>query len=159
MQKSVVGDIKSSRILNNNVNMVNLQNTSKTSLSELRNEWSKKESITCISPVLLDETGREIGGFTNQLLVRIKSDDDYQLLIRSLAAYSVLHVETTRFDPLTYLITLGKDTAKNTMQIAGELYESGLFACAEPNLIHFIQPCTNDELFSQQWALKNTGQS
>jgi hypothetical protein len=158
MQNMHAGSVRSSSNLGNRLTIMDMQNTSKKNLLALHKQWNGKEGVLYASPVLLDETGKEIGGFTNQVLVRLKSVDDTSLLTASIVAYSVKSIEVNEFDKLVYILTLDSDTGKNTMQIAGELYETGLFDYAEPNLIHFIEPCTNDPYFSQQWGLNNTGQ-
>jgi len=37
-----------------------------------------------------------------------------------------------------YILTLKKGATRDAMQTANDLYESGLFRAAEPNLIHLV---------------------
>jgi subtilisin family serine protease len=159
MQKTRAGNIKNSYKLGDQLSVIELQDTGKNNLLKLQKQWNAKEDVIYSSPILLDETGKEIGGFTNQILVRLKSTDDYPLLTESIVTYNIQSIEISAFDNRTYILTLDRDTVKNTMQIAGELYETGLFEYAEPNLIHFIEPLTNDPYFPHQWGLNNTGQN
>lgn len=91
-------------------------------------------------------------------MVKIKHVKDYLLLLHNVKLYNIVHVESCEFDERTYLITINP-TQKNSMQIANELYETGLFEYAEPNLLHIIHLSTSDQYYSQQWALNNMGQN
>jgi subtilisin family serine protease len=159
IQRSITGNVKRIYDLNGQLFLVDMQNTSKENLKELHEQWHAREDIIYISPVFLDETGCEAGGFTNQVLVRIKSMDDYSTLIKSVMNYNVKTIKPCDFDERTYMLTLDQGAEKNAMQTANELYETGLFEYAQPNLIHFLKLSTNDQHFLQQWGLKNTGQS
>jgi hypothetical protein len=92
------------------------------------------------------------------VLIRLKSIQDYPLLVNSIATYNIQSVNLCDFDERTYLLTIDKSSNKDAMQIANELYETEMFEYAEPNLIHFIKFETNDTYFPDQWALNNTGQ-
>jgi subtilisin family serine protease len=92
------------------------------------------------------------------VLIRLKSIQDYPLLVNSIATYNIQSVNLCDFDERTYQLTIDKSSNKNAMQIANELYETEMFEYAEPNLIHFIKFETNDTHFPDQWALNNTGQ-
>ena len=159
VQKTIADSVKNIYYLNNNLMMIDIQNTSKENLMELQKQWNTKEDITYISPVLLDGTGNEIGGFTNQVLIRLNYATDYPILTKAAMNYHVKTIKSCDFDEQTYSLTLDKGSEKNAMQTANELYETGMFDYAEPNLIHFLQLSTNDQYFTQQWALNNTGQS
>ena len=81
------GNVKEIYDLNNQLFMIDMLNTSKENLFELINHFNTNEKIVYTSPVLLDETGREIGGYTNQVLVRLKAEADYSLLIESITVH------------------------------------------------------------------------
>ncbi|MCL2098747.1 MAG: S8 family serine peptidase, partial [Bacteroidales bacterium] len=158
MQQLVAGNVKSIYDLNNQIFMVFVQNFDKESIMELQQQWNTKENVIYSSPVFIDETGKEIAGFTNQILVRLKNLLEYSLLIKSTATYQIKDIKQCVYDELSYLLTLENGSVKNAIQIANELYETDLFEYAEPNLIHFLELSTNDQYSSQQWALNNTGQ-
>ena len=94
----------------------------------------------------------------NRIIVRLKKESDYQVLLNNITYYDIDSIEQNEFDSKTYLLKLNYSSSKNAMQIANELYEKGLFEYAEPDLLLFIKYATNDAYFSQQWALNNTGQ-
>ena len=66
--------------LNNRLFMVDMQNASKESLMELQKQWNTKEDVIYSSPVFIDEKGKEMGGLTNQILIRLKDVADYSQL-------------------------------------------------------------------------------
>ena len=145
--------------LPNRLTMVDMENVSKENLMELQQQWNTREDVIYVSPILLDEDGKEVGSFTNQVIIRLKTTADYPLLIRSVMPYQIKDVKQSKFDGRSYLLTLENGTVKNAMQTANELYETGFFEYVEPNLIHFLKLATNDTYFNNQWALKNTGQN
>jgi len=132
---------------------------SKENLMELQKQWSTQENVIYSSPVFIDETGREIAGLTDQIILRLKHEADYPLLTKNILSYQIKDIKQCEYDKLTHLLTLEKGSVKNAMQTANELHETGLYEYAEPNLIHFIKLSTADTHYSQQWALKNAGQS
>ena len=75
-----------------------------------------------MSPVFVDKEGKEAGGLTNQVLVRLKSTEDYPLLARSIASYNIQTIEPSGFDAHTYTITHAKDSINNVLKVANELY-------------------------------------
>jgi subtilisin family serine protease len=158
IQGSITGQIQRIYQLSNKLVMIDMQNVSRTAILNIQKQWNNKENVIYTSPVLLDSAGVEIGGITNKALIRLKSVQDYLLLVNSIATYSIQSVKLCDFDERTYLLTVDKSSNKDAMQIANELYETGMFEYAEPNLIHFIKFETNDTYFPEQWALNNTGQ-
>ena len=144
--------------LNNRLFMADMENTSKENIIQMEKQWNTQEDVSYVSPVLLNEDGREIGGFTNQVIVRLLSLSDSTLLQKTVEAYQIKSIQPSGFDDRTYLLTLDKGEEKNAMQIAGELHDTGLFEYAEPNLINFVELSTADTYYLQQWGLKNTGQ-
>jgi subtilisin family serine protease len=158
IQSGITGQIQRIYQLSDKLVMVDMKNVSKGTILNLQEQWNSKENVIYTSPVLLDDAGIEIGGITNQVLIRLKSVQDYSLLTNSIATYNIQSVKLCDFDERTYLLTLDKSSNKDAMQIANELYETDMFEYAEPNLIHFIKFETNDTYFAQQWALNNTGQ-
>jgi subtilisin family serine protease len=157
--KAYASSLKDIYDLNDQLFLVDMQNTSKENLLEMLEQWKTSEGIVYTSPVFLDETGREIGGLINQVFVRLKSIIDYPFLEKSIKDYPIQTVNPCDFDERTFRLTLARDAKKDSMLIANELHETCLFEYAEPNLIHFPYLATNDKYFNQQWGLKNTGQS
>jgi subtilisin family serine protease len=141
------------------LNLISFSNTDKTSLTHLVTQWKNRDAILYSGHVFIDRQGKEIAAMTNQLIVKLKNKNDYTVLEKSIKPYDINKIVRTEFDSSTYLLSLNYSSEKNAMQIANELYETGLFDYAEPDLMLFINYETNDTYFPQQWALKNTGQN
>ena len=159
MQHTVTGNVKDVYNLNNRLFMVDVQNSGKERLIELQEQWNIREDVIYSSPVFIDETGKEMAGLTNQILIRLKNVADYSLLSKSVSSYQIKDIKLSEFDDRSYLLTLENGTVKNAMQAANELFETGLYEYSEPNLIHFIELTTVDTYFQHQWGLNNTGLS
>ena len=159
MQANKMNTVESIITLDEGLFLINTKNENKESTLELVNHWNTMENVSYSSEILIDENGNEIGGVTNQVLVRLKPETDYSLLLHSLIPYNVRDINPCKFDERTYSVTVNKNSEKSSMQVANELFETGLFDYAEPNLVHFLKLSTNDTYFLQQWGLNNTGQS
>jgi len=153
MQRTAVGNIRNVYELCSRLTMVDVQSTCVENILELQSQWSSKEGVVFVSPVFVNEMGREIGGFTNQILIRLKNINDYSLLAKIASFHQIKDIVQCEFDELVHLLTLEKGSVKNAMQAANELFRTGLFEYAEPNLIHFIELTANDRHFQQQWGL------
>jgi subtilisin family serine protease len=158
LQKESSLQTNSIKILSSGILLIDLKDVDKTKTLDLVKQWNIKEKVKYASPVLLDESGIEAGALTNQVLVRLKKEDDYTVLMKQVKPYNIGNVNLSEFDNRTYLMTIDNSLRKDAMQIASELYETGLFEYAEPNLIHFLQLYTNDTYFPYQWGINNTGQ-
>ena len=127
MQQTIAGNVKNVYDLNNRLVMVDIQNESRTNLLELQKQWNTQKDVIYSSPVFIDEAGKEIAGLTNQILVRLKNLADHPLLTKNAVMYQIKDIKQNDFDERLYLLTLEKGTMKNAMQIANELYETGLY--------------------------------
>jgi len=72
MQRAGGENVRNVYELHNRLFMLDMQNASR----ELQQQWNAREDVIYTSPVFVDETGKEIGGLTNQILVRLKSAAD-----------------------------------------------------------------------------------
>ena len=138
-------------------NLVSFSNTDKTKIKELMQNKNNNE-ILYSGAVFVDKDGEKIAALTNQIIVRLKQEEDYAILQKNIGAYKINAVQQDEFEKKTYLLKMDYSSEKDAMQIANELYETGLFEYAEPNLMLFIKYGTNDTYFSDQWGLNNTGQ-
>lgn len=133
--------------------LVDFGNISKEKIINMVEQWNISEKGIFTSPVISGEDGFEMSFIPNQILVRIKQESDYSLLTQKVQSYHVKEIKPCDFDKKTYLITLSDVQKKNSLQVANELYETGLFDYAEPNIFHFVKRMTNDTHYQQQWAL------
>ena len=142
----------------NSLKMISFSNSDKAAVMQFVNQWKGKKSVVYSGCVFVDKQGKETAALMNRIIVRLKKESDYQVLLNNITYYDIDSIEQNEFDSKTYLLKLNYSSSKNAMQIANELYEKGLFEYAEPDLLLFIKYATNDAYFSQQWALNNTGQ-
>jgi subtilisin family serine protease len=159
LQSTAFGSLRSIHDLGDGLFMVEMQITGKKNLLELQNQWSVEEDVIYISPVFVDDRGLEGGSYTNEIIVGLKSKDDYPVLQKSAEAYSIKDIKQMNFVERTYILTLPHNAKKNAMQTSNEMYETGLFEYAHPNILTLWPLASNDKYFNDQWGLKNTGQS
>jgi len=106
--------------------------------------------------------GGDLGeiGLSNLFYVKLKSLNDYDLLCKEAVKENAVVVYQNEYLPLWYMLSVTVNSNCNAMEMANRFYESGLFACAEPDLMYKLQfSCANDQFFGQQWNLRNIGQS
>jgi hypothetical protein len=89
IQGSITGQIQKIYQLSDKLAMIDMNDVSAETILNLQKQWNNQENVIYTSPVLLDNTGTEIGGITNQVLIRLKSIRDYSLLVNSIAAYNI----------------------------------------------------------------------
>ena len=121
--------------------LVNLENFPVENVMCLIEQWKVLENNIYISPIISGKDGIEGCFVPHQIVVRIKQESDYSLLLEKLQEYNVKTVEAADsiLLPLVYIVTINDANRQNSMQIANELHESGLFVYSEPNIIQFIR--------------------
>jgi hypothetical protein len=110
-----------------------MTNTGKEDMRDLQRQFSSREDVIYTSPVFGMYPG---SGYTNEVTVMLKSKDDYLILEEYASAYHIKDIKTEQDLPGTCILTLPHNPEKDAMQVALELYETGLFEYAEPNGIH-----------------------
>lgn len=110
------------------------------------------------SPFFLSKKGAE-AGLSHLFYVRLYKEEDVSLLKVFAGESNVEILGNNKFMPLWYTLACTKKSAGNALEMANLFYESGEFSAAEPNLmVNYSPTCVNDEYFSDQWNLNNTGQ-
>lgn len=116
------------------------------------------ENVEVVSPFFKTDVGETIG-LSNFFYVRLKSEQDVEILKKMSEQYNVVIIEQNQFMPLWYTLSCTKESQLNAMQMANVYYESGKFSCSEPDLmVNNILSCASDALWSNQWGFLNTGQ-
>lgn len=99
---------------------------------------------------------------TNYLIVKLKKENDYNLLLAQIEINDLELIGNNDLMPLWYTISV-KPGSKSALQMANSLYEKNIFKFVEPvfSLDHTLSlPTTVDDVFyGDQWYLKNTGQN
>ncbi len=111
-----------------------------------------------MSPVYVDERGIEGSGYTNEIVIKLKSKGDYSILQKSIEIYKINKINSSDFDEKTYILNVPHNSEKDAAEISLELYETGQFEYVHPNIITLWPYATTDTYFNNQWGHKNTGQ-
>jgi hypothetical protein len=132
LQNPVAGSLKNVYDLGDHVFVIEMEHTSKDDMWALQRQLRLREDVIYTSPLFGDYPGT---GYTNELSVRLKSAGDYPVLEEYANAYHIENISTREYLPGVYILTLPHNPEKDAIQTALELYETGLFLDAYPNLI------------------------
>lgn len=91
--------------------------------------------------------------------VCLKQLSDTILLFNKSMETNVRIVAQDQFMENWFTLAVTEESQLNSLEAANVFYESGLFRYAEPDFRVEDPLLSNDPEFSQQWGLKNTGQS
>lgn len=121
--------------------------------------WGKEARNVLLSPSYRTNEGREVY-LTPYLYVKLKREQDIDILASCAKDYNLRIVKRNSFLPLWHILSISLESSQDALNIANELWESGHFAAAAPDLSSKnIAFCANDSLFSQQWGLYNNTHS
>jgi hypothetical protein len=138
LQNPVTGSLKDVYDLGDGLFLIEMMNTGRENMWELQRQFSSEEDVIFTSPVFYASSvyGTYPGsGYSNEVLVRLKLNDDYPVLEEYADAYHIKDIRTEEYLP-AYILTLPHNPEKDAMQTALELCETGLFEYAEPNVLH-----------------------
>jgi hypothetical protein len=113
--------------------LIEMENTSREDMWALQRQLSARKDVIYTSPVFDDYPGT---GYANEVLVRLKSVDDYPVLQEYAETYRIEIKIDGYYGPGSYTLTLPHNPEKDAAETALELYETALFVYAEPNMIH-----------------------
>jgi len=123
-------------------------------LSDIR---TQNEGVI-ISPFFQIEEGDKIG-LSNFFYVKLNELADTTLLRQMAERTNNIIIEQDMFMPLWFVMSITEKSELNALESANLFFESGLFQAAEPDLMVNVRLCVNDQFFSGQWGLRNTGQN
>lgn len=101
IQVNTTDKIRKIHKLTKELSMIDLSSVDKETTLELLKKYNSNDDIIYASSVLLDKTGNNVGGITNQIFVRLKSINDYHLLKKNIKKYSINAIELCDFDDKT----------------------------------------------------------
>ncbi|RMG77459.1 MAG: hypothetical protein D6714_19795, partial [Bacteroidetes bacterium] len=109
------------------------------------------------NPFLVHKDGT-LQGITDAIIVGLKSPYDADLLANVARGLGAEVVGQNEFDPLQYHLRVPASAEKSPLEVANTLYETGLFAFAEPDFLRLMKRMnTNDPFVNNQWSLNNDG--
>jgi subtilisin family serine protease len=128
----------------------------RTDLEKLTSLESWKEDAKSVILTSSYNTTDETEVFSTPYLnIRLKQEQDIELLISFAEKYRLKIVKQDPFMPLWYILAVTLDSEINAVDCANKIWESGMFAASVPDFCSNDLACTNDPLFSQQWGLLN----
>ena len=94
------------------------------------------------------------------LNVRLKNEEDADLLIPFAEKHRLRIVGSfSESLPLYYVLYVTPESDKSPLECANELFESGDFVAAQPDLVAGDLTCSNDPMYNLQWGLHNNNYS
>jgi len=124
---------------------------------ETLDKFHKNPNI-CSAHFLFENKNGKLRGVTDEFIIKLKSTTLFEQLQKLVAEYGCEIARENSFVRNKYVISVPKTSELNTIQMANLFYETELFEASKPNFIFFNMLTSNDPLFNEQWALKNTGQ-
>lgn len=132
--------------------------TTKQQFYHYKNIVQQQSSVDYCSVYLQDPNNiKAQRGILNELFVKLKKQTDLSVLEKYIAEVCDKTISPVNILPNLFKITINKNSAYSALDIAISCHNSGLFEYAEPNYLLHPLVATNDELYSQQWPLENTG--
>lgn len=119
------------------------------------NLLNSNSKIIKANPNFTNTIGQKFG-LSNYLYIKLKNSSDYQLLVSKSQEKNIVIVEQNQFMPLWFTLKITKNTVGNTLEVANQLYETGLFASCQPDFLSDDRFCSNDPLFGSLWGLNNS---
>ena len=120
-----------------------------------QDSWKENTKSVIVTSSYFNENNKEV--FASPYMnVKLKKEEDIDLLTSYAEIYGLKIVGNSPVRPLWYALTITPDSEKGPLDYANELYESGYFAAAAPDLCAKNLTCSNDPLFNQQWGLHNS---
>lgn len=119
------------------------------------NSLNSNNEIIKANPNFTNSNGQKIG-LSHYFYVKLNSSNDFSLLQTEAINRNVVIVEQNQFMPLWYTLKITKNTIGNTLEIANQFYETGLFVSCQPDFLSDDRFCTNDPMFGSLWGLNNT---
>ena len=117
--------------------------------------WTEDSKSVILTSSYFTEYYNEEVFASPYLTLRLKKESDIDVLISSAERYGLKIIKNDPLMPLWYILAINQDSDKNALECANELFESGKFAAAIPDLCSDNLICSNDPMFNQQWGLQN----
>ena len=111
------------------------------------------------APFYTAPSGEEVG-ISHLFYVKLKKEEDKADLAKLAKKHKVEIIGSNKFMPLWYTLSCTKDSSGNSLEVANAFHATNEFSVAEPDfLVNYRLESANDEHYTKQWGLKNTGQN
>lgn len=122
------------------------------------NKLEQNKDVICANYFLKYKDGT-LQGITDHFIVKLKSPNDFFELENLAKETKTIIIKENEFEPNVFILSATKNSNGNALEMANYFYETGKFEYAEPDFLKLLKRfCRNDEFFSDQWGLLNTGQ-
>lgn len=125
-------------------------------------QLKEADGVTSVTPYFKAQNGNKVA-LSDYFYVKLKSETDAAALRKYSAEKQVEIVKQDEFMPLWYQLS-ARNSGMNAMECANMYYESGLFECAEPDLVSIrkaqsrVVSGEQPMYYYYQWGMKNIGQ-
>lgn len=116
--------------------------------------WQEAQKNVITSSCYFTENKEEVF-LSPYLNIRLKEEQDLDLLNSFAKEYSLKIIKRDSLMPLWYILSITQECKKNALEYANIIWESGKFAASVPDLCSDNDLCSNDPLFYLQWGLQN----
>ena len=116
--------------------------------------WKEDTKSVLLTPTYITTEKQEVYS-TPYLNIRLKKEQDLDMLVSSAEQYGLKIVKQDPLMPLWYILAITPHCDTNTLECANELWESGKFAASVPDLSSNDIICSYDPMYNQQWGLQN----
>jgi subtilisin family serine protease len=135
----------------------------KTKWAIIESDSFKNEKFTDKRKIIYEapyyKTGKNEVGLSHLFYVKLKDTSDFYKLDSFAKQNKVVILWQNKFMKLWFTLSCSKESEGNALEMANLFFETNLFAEANPDLMmERPETCVNDNLFSNQWGLKSTGQ-
>lgn len=115
-------------------------------------------NIEYAAPFFTNTNGDEIG-LSELFYVKLKSENDLPKLIKIAREKKVKILFHNEYRPLWYILECTKTSDGNSLDQANYFYETNLFNATVPGFMYkIVSQSANDDYYTDQWGLNNTGQ-
>ena len=143
----------------NDVYLTELESPSKLESKayfELIRNIQNEANIIKVSPTYTIQDARL--GLSNNFYVKLFNVTDESILSDLADKYNIHVLGYNKYMPLWYTLSCTKETPMNALEAANLFFETQLFESSEPEFLYHNLQMSDDQYFSIQWGLKNTGQ-
>lgn len=113
------------------------------------------DSNTLVLPCYKNSNGDELA-MTNYLNIKLKKESDFNTLQTAATQYYLDNIKQNEFMPLWYSFTITPQSPGTTLEVANEIFETGLFASSFADFSYDARECSYDPDLSKQWGLYNS---
>ena len=121
-----------------NIFVLSLSDFEKLSLQDF---WKEDSKVVILTSVYLTERNEEVV-VTPYLNVRLKEEQDIDLLTSYAEQYRLKIIRNSPLMPLWYILSVTPESEKGPLECANELYESGDFAASVPDFASLLDITT-----------------